>query len=174
MEQQLNVSKLTSSLVESQAENKALLAKLAASRVASSNVEPLSGYSRAPASASKSRGQASRTIMVGSVEAAAAAEIAQLKEDIYSDLTGLILRGVDRRDDADVYDCIQTGRNGSMYLALMEGTLLMPSSSSLPPCHHKAKRTNRQPPFDHLRRGRIHLHSPTRHQSRRRSSRHSA
>ena len=51
--------------------------------------------------------------MVGSAEAAHAAQVAQLKEDLYSDLTGLILRGVDRGDDADVYDCIQTGRNGS-------------------------------------------------------------
>ena len=53
--------------------------------------------------------------MVGSAEAAHAAQVAQLKEDLYSDLTGLILRGVERGREADVYDCIQTGRNGSMY-----------------------------------------------------------
>ena len=51
--------------------------------------------------------------MVGSAEAAHAAQVAQLKEDLYSDLTGLILRGVERKDESDVYDCIQTGRNGS-------------------------------------------------------------
>lgn len=51
--------------------------------------------------------------MVGSAEAAQAAQVALLKEDLYSDLTGLILRGVDRGDEADIYDCIQTGRNGS-------------------------------------------------------------
>jgi hypothetical protein len=51
--------------------------------------------------------------MVGSAEAAHAAQVAQLKEDLYSDLTGLILRGVEIGSEADVYDCIQTGRNGS-------------------------------------------------------------
>lgn len=51
--------------------------------------------------------------MVGSAEAAYAAQVAQLKEDLYSDLTGLILRGVERKDESDIYDCIQTGRNGS-------------------------------------------------------------
>ena len=53
--------------------------------------------------------------MVGSAEAAHAAQVAQLKEDLYSDLTGLILRGVERKEESDVYDCIQTGRNGSKY-----------------------------------------------------------
>ena len=51
--------------------------------------------------------------MVGSAEAAQAAQASLLKEDLYSDLTGLILRGVERREESDVYDCIQTGRNGS-------------------------------------------------------------
>ena len=51
--------------------------------------------------------------MVGSAEAAHAAQVAQLKEELYADLTGLILRGVERTEDEDVYDCIQTGRNGS-------------------------------------------------------------
>lgn len=36
-----------------------------------------------------------------------------MKEDLYADLTGLIVRGVKREPDEDVYDCIQTGRNGS-------------------------------------------------------------
>ena len=62
----------------------------------------------------KARNQTqTRTVMVGSVEAAQAAQVAQLKEDLYSDLTGLILRGVDIGSEADTYDCIQTGRNGS-------------------------------------------------------------
>ena len=56
---------------------------------------------------------AARTVMVGSVEAAQAAQVASLKEDLYSDLTGLILRSVERGDDFDVYDCLQTGPNGS-------------------------------------------------------------
>lgn len=51
--------------------------------------------------------------MVGSAEAAQAAQAAQLKEDLYRDLTGLLVLGVERGGEADMYDCIQTGRNGS-------------------------------------------------------------
>lgn len=65
-----------------------------------------------------------RTIMVGSAEAAQAAQIALLKEDLYSDLTGLILRGVERGDESDVYDCIQTGRNGSKCISFPESCKL--------------------------------------------------
>lgn len=66
-----------------------------------------------------------RTIMVGSAEAAQAAQIALLKEDLYSDLTGLILRGVERGDESDVYDCIQTGRNGSKYISFYESCKIL-------------------------------------------------
>lgn len=38
---------------------------------------------------------------------------AKMKENLYADLTGLIVCGVKRLDGEDVYDCIQTGRNGS-------------------------------------------------------------
>jgi hypothetical protein len=44
-----------------------------------------------------------------------AGQAAQLKEDLYGDLTGLIIRGVKREGEDDTYDCIQTGRNGSKY-----------------------------------------------------------
>ena len=70
---------------------------------------------KTPGSAIRGKTPAQRTIMVGSAEAAYAAQVAQLKEDLYSDLTGLILRGVERQDEYDVYDCIQTGRNGSKF-----------------------------------------------------------
>jgi hypothetical protein len=104
-----NVMELSTSLSSAQNEIKALQAKLAASRSASASVE--SANSKTPGSALKN-GQV-RTIMVGSAEAAQAAQVAQLKEDLYSDLTGLIVRGVKRMDQGDTYDCIQTGRNGS-------------------------------------------------------------
>jgi chromosome segregation ATPase len=104
-----NVMELSTSLSSAQNEIKALQAKLAASRSASASVE--STNSKTPGSALKN-GQV-RTIMVGSAEAAQAAQVAQLKEDLYSDLTGLIVRGVKRTDQGDIYDCIQTGRNGS-------------------------------------------------------------
>lgn len=38
---------------------------------------------------------------------------AKMKENLYADLTGLIIRGVKQRESEDEYDCIQTGRNGS-------------------------------------------------------------
>ncbi|KAK4693044.1 hypothetical protein P7C71_g4279, partial [Lecanoromycetidae sp. Uapishka_2] len=107
---------LSTSLSESQNENKALQAKLANSRSASAAVESLN--SRTPGSAMRSKTPAARTIMVGSAEAAHAAQVAQLKEDLYSDLTGLILRGVEIGTEADVYDCIQTGRNGTLHFKL--------------------------------------------------------
>ena len=99
-----------------------LNAKLAAARATTAAVESSDsyaktpGYSKAPGSALKGKASAAatRTVMVGSAEAAQAAQIAGLKEDLYGDLTGLILRGVERTAEADVYDCIQTGRNGSM------------------------------------------------------------
>jgi Chromosome segregation protein Csm1/Pcs1 len=107
---QANVTELSTSLSSAQNEIKVLQARLAASRSASASVE--STNSKAPGSALRNNGQV-RTIMVGSAEAAQAAQVAQLKEDLYSDLTGLIVRGVKRTDQGDIYDCIQTGRNGS-------------------------------------------------------------
>ncbi|KAL8822376.1 MAG: hypothetical protein Q9191_006888 [Dirinaria sp. TL-2023a] len=103
---------LNASLTEAQNENKALQAKLANVRSAPPVVESIQG-SKAPGSAVKGKGQV-RTVMVGSAEAAQAAQIAQLKEDLYSDLTGLLLRGVEKGEEENVYDCIQTGRNGTM------------------------------------------------------------
>lgn len=44
-----------------------------------------------------------------------AVQTAQLKLDLYGDLTGLIVRSVKKTDEGDTYDCIQTGRNGSKY-----------------------------------------------------------
>lgn len=108
-----HISELTTSHTELRNDCIALQAKLAAARTASTVVESTSTYGKTPGSAIKGKTPAIRTIMVGSAEAAVAAQVAQLKEDLYSDLTGLILRGVDRQEDSDVYDCIQTGRNGS-------------------------------------------------------------
>ena len=94
---------LTASLSSVQTENKILSTKLAAAR---SSQPPES--KTVPGSAVKQR-----SVLPGSAEAAKEAQIRQLKEDLYSDLTGLIVRGVKRGDSEDVYDCIQTGRNGS-------------------------------------------------------------
>jgi hypothetical protein len=105
---QAQLAKMTVSLSEAQSENKTLSAKLAANRTAAASVE--STTAKVPSSAVKANGGIR---MVGSAEAAQVAQAAQLKEDIYSDLTGLIIRSVKREAEEDVFDCIQTGRNGS-------------------------------------------------------------
>jgi hypothetical protein len=103
------VSQLTSSLSDAHIENKTLSARLAANR----HVSVESTSNRMPGSAVKANGGIR---MMGSAEVAQAAQTAQLKENLYSDLTGLIIRDVKRERDDDVYDCIQTGRNGSKSL----------------------------------------------------------
>lgn len=105
---QAKVTQLTSSLSDAHIENKTLSAKLAANRNAAASVESANG--RGPGSAVKANGGIR---LMGSAEVAHAAQLAQLKEDLYSDLTGLIIRDVKREAEDDVYDCIQTGRNGS-------------------------------------------------------------
>jgi Chromosome segregation protein Csm1/Pcs1/Ribosomal L29e protein family len=104
------VSDLESSLGAAQNEIKALQAKLAAARSSATCVESVS--TKTPGVSIKNSGQG-RAVIVGTAEAAQAAQTAQLKEDLYSDLTGLIVRNVKRTEEGDAYDCIQTGRNGS-------------------------------------------------------------
>jgi hypothetical protein len=90
-----------------QNEVKALQAKLTAAR---SNVLPdtTTNSRTVPASAAKSR--------VNKVENEnERIRIMQMKEDLYSDLTGLMIHNVKRMEEEDVFDCIQTGRNGSAY-----------------------------------------------------------
>ena len=106
------IAKLTANLSEAQSETKTLSAKLAANRTASASVE--SAHSKTPGSAMKANGGIR---LMGTAEAAQVAQAAQLKEDLYSDLTGLIMRSVKREPEEDIFDCIQTGRNGSKYLS---------------------------------------------------------
>ena len=96
------------SLSEAQSENKTLATKLAANRVAAASVE--SANAKVPSSAAKANGGIR---MIGTAEAAQVAQASHLKEDLYSDLTGLIVRSVKREAEEDIFDCIQTGRNGS-------------------------------------------------------------
>jgi uncharacterized protein (DUF3084 family) len=98
---------LSSSVTSLQNEVRALQAKLAATR--SNASDPATGSKTMPGSTAKARGPA-----------AAKAEsenerirVMQLKEDLYSDLTGLMIHNVKRMEEEDVFDCIQTGRNGS-------------------------------------------------------------
>ncbi|KAK0118218.1 hypothetical protein ONS95_012522 [Cadophora gregata] len=107
------IAKLKASLSEAQSESKTLSAKLAAMRTASASVE--SAHSKPPGSAIKANGGIR---LMGTAEAAQAAQAAQLKEDLYSDLTGLIMRSVKRESEEDIFDCIQTGRNGTLHFKL--------------------------------------------------------
>lgn len=107
---------LEGSLADSQAQNKTLSAKLSANRTAAVSVESVN--SKVPSSAIKANGGIR---MMGTVEAALTAQAAQLKEDMYSDLTGLLMRSVTRGTDKDYFDCIQTGRNGTLHFKLAVG-----------------------------------------------------
>lgn len=107
-------TELSSSLSTAQNEIKALQAKLAAAR--SSSAAPESNPSvRPPGSALKANQAARQPLPNGSD----GLQIAQMKEELYSDLTGLIIRSVKRAEDGDTYDCIQTGRNGSKFVLLL-------------------------------------------------------
>ena len=107
---QAQITQMTTSLAEAQTENKTLSAKLAANRTAAASVESVN--TKVPSSAVKASGGIR---LMGTAEAAQVAQAAQLKEDLYSDLTGLIIRSVKRESEDDVFDCIQTGRNGSKF-----------------------------------------------------------
>lgn len=119
---QSKLTSLTTSLQTAETENKNLSAKLAASRAAanaSQTTDGTNGRMMIPNSAIKRNGHGNGHGPNGTANAAAAAEvtrIAQVKENLYSDLTGLILPNIKRTEEGDtVVDCIQTGRNGSMY-----------------------------------------------------------
>lgn len=43
---------------------------------------------------------------------------AHAKEDLYADLTGLIVQGVKQNGDEDIFDCIQAGRNCTLHFKL--------------------------------------------------------
>ena len=99
--------KLAESLSLAQNESKILSNKLAAAR-SSTQTESKT----VPGSAVKSR--TTGVVLPGTAEAAREAQLAKQKVDLYSDLTNLVVLGMRRNEDEeDVYDCLQTGRNGS-------------------------------------------------------------
>jgi hypothetical protein len=98
---QNQIAQLTAFVAQAQSENKTLSAKLAANRTAAAE----SASTKAPGTAVKPNGGIR---VMGGTDAAA-----QLKENLYSDLTGLIVRSVKQEAEDDIFDCIQTGRNGS-------------------------------------------------------------
>jgi predicted nucleic acid-binding Zn-ribbon protein len=90
-----------------QNETKTLQAKLTTLR----NAKTDAPAKTVPGSAVKARGG-----LPGKKDEEEKIKIMQLKEDLYSDITGLMIHSVNRDDNEDIYDCIQTGRNGSTSL----------------------------------------------------------
>ncbi|KAK4065717.1 uncharacterized protein Triagg1_8486 [Trichoderma aggressivum f. europaeum] len=88
------------SLSQAKSETKTLYTKLAASRQIEPNNKGSAPGNRAALAEKENK------------------QIAQNKEDLYADLTGLIVRDVRRIDKEDVFDCIQTGRNGTLHFKL--------------------------------------------------------
>ncbi|KAL2137418.1 hypothetical protein VTI74DRAFT_39 [Chaetomium olivicolor] len=112
---QSKLTTLTTSLAESKSEIKSLNLKLTAARNAEAAATAASA-AKVPGSAMKgSSAAASRLAAANASEATLAA---QKKEDLYGDLTGLIVRSVKRESGEDVFDCIQTGRNGTLHFKL--------------------------------------------------------
>ncbi|KAG6019683.1 hypothetical protein E4U41_003136 [Claviceps citrina] len=99
------VAELTASLAKARSEVQSLSAKLAASKAVEAGV-------KMSASMIKTVNGVARSTPSEAVLAA------QAKEDLYGDLTGLIVRGVSQIDSANVFDCIQTGRNGTLHFKL--------------------------------------------------------
>lgn len=84
-----------------QNEKKAVEAKLVAARQ----------QATAMAQETKTNGAtANRSLPANATEAQ---KEAKMRENLYADLTGLIIRNVKRRETEDEFDCLQTGRNGS-------------------------------------------------------------
>lgn len=105
-ELQNKVDDTNASLTGAKTEIKTLTTKLSAARSTEAVI------TKVPGSAIKGGNNNMNNRLLANAEAAA--QIAQMKEDLYGDLTGLIVRGVKREENGgDTYDCIQTGRNGS-------------------------------------------------------------
>ncbi|KAI0888856.1 chromosome segregation protein Csm1/Pcs1-domain-containing protein [Annulohypoxylon maeteangense] len=112
-ELQNKVDDTNASLTGAKTEIKTLTTKLSAARSAETVT------TKVPGSAIKGNNNLNNRLLAN---AEASAHIAQMKEDLYGDLTGLIVRGVKREENGgDTYDCIQTGRNGTLHFKLAVG-----------------------------------------------------
>ncbi|KAI0478767.1 chromosome segregation protein Csm1/Pcs1-domain-containing protein [Xylariaceae sp. FL0804] len=111
-ELQGKISGMDDSLIEAKTEIKTLSTKLSSAR---SSAEA-TGV-KVPGSAIK--GNSSNARLMANAEAAT--QVAQAKENLYGDLTGLIVCGVKREKNEEVFDCVQTGRNGTLHFKLVVG-----------------------------------------------------
>ncbi|KAI2469935.1 chromosome segregation protein Csm1/Pcs1-domain-containing protein [Annulohypoxylon bovei var. microspora] len=112
-ELQNKVDDTNASLTGAKTEIKTLSTKLSAAR----STETVT--TKVPGSAMKGNNNLNNRLLAN---AEATAQVAQMREDLYGDLTGLIVRGVKRESNGgDTYDCIQTGRNGTLHFKLAVG-----------------------------------------------------
>lgn len=115
---QTQIAGITTTLSEAKTEIKSLTTKLNAARAAEATATATAQAAsvRVPGSAMKPSAMGGRGIDQAQVQAQLqATQTAKMKENLYSDLTGLVVTGIKRDGPEDVYDCIQTGRNGSEY-----------------------------------------------------------
>ncbi|KAF2665617.1 hypothetical protein BT63DRAFT_428577 [Microthyrium microscopicum] len=98
---------LKQSNTKSQNDIKALQAKLASARAQAESAQNAKG----PANKTTATPNALSGKLNGN-------EMLALKEDLYCDVTGLIIHSVKRTDEGTIYDCSQTGRNGTLRFTL--------------------------------------------------------
>lgn len=113
---QAQITEITTTLSEAKTEIKSLTTKLNAARAAEATATAAAQAAtvRVPGSAMKPSAMGGRGVDQAQVQAQLqATQTAKMKENLYSDLTGLVVTGIRRDGPEDVYDCIQTGRNGS-------------------------------------------------------------
>ncbi|KAK4126585.1 hypothetical protein N657DRAFT_632618 [Parathielavia appendiculata] len=110
---QTKLTSLTTSLNEYKSEIKSLNLKLSAARSAEA-AAAAAATAKVPGSAINGGSGAAAAHRLAAATASEATLAAQKKEDLYGDLTGLIVRSVKREGGEDVFDCIQTGRNGNV------------------------------------------------------------
>ncbi|PHH68107.1 hypothetical protein CDD82_833 [Ophiocordyceps australis] len=106
---QSQIDQLGIALSAARSEVETLSAKLAASRSAAE-----SQAAKIPGSALKPGSTANRIL-----QSTELLQAAQAKEDLYGDLTGLLVRGLKRDQSEEVFDCIQTGQNGTLHFKLL-------------------------------------------------------
>jgi hypothetical protein len=89
-------------------------AKSAQNDVKSAEAKLVAARAEVTAQEAKAKGAAAaRSVPANTTESQ---KEAKMKENLYSDLTGLIIRNVKRKEGEDEFDCLQTGRNGSKYI----------------------------------------------------------
>lgn len=157
------------SLAEARNEVKSLTAKLSAARESLKAAEAAVAAAKVQGSAVKAasqKNQANNAAPTGDMA------ILKLKEELYSDLTGLMVRAVKKVENEDVYDCIQTGRNGSKFHSpLLWKTSHMiiiltpvPRSTALPPIHSASPHQRGR--HVELRRRGVRVHASPRREER--------